>query len=70
MKSRGRPIFAMFSGFLFGLFVAFDLLLFNVIPLNSVVITILPIIGLVVTPAIAIFAPFGKHRAAKLRKET
>ena len=65
MKSRGRPMLAMFSGFLLGLFLALDLLLFNLIPLGSVVITILPIAGLVIVPAIAIFAPIGKNRDAK-----
>ena len=65
MKTRGRPILAAISGFLLGLFVALDLLLFNVIPLGSVVITILPLAGLVIVPAIAIFAPIGKHQDAK-----
>lgn len=43
----GRIIGTAVLGFLFLLFVAIDLVLFGVIPLNSVVVTILPLIGLV-----------------------
>ncbi|HEX2782812.1 MAG TPA: hypothetical protein VHN36_04450 [Ilumatobacteraceae bacterium] len=43
----GRTIAAAVLGFLFLLFVAADLVLFGVVPLNSVVVTILPAAGLV-----------------------
>ena len=43
----GRIIAAAVLGFLFLLFVGADLVLFGVVPLNSVVVTILPAVGLV-----------------------
>ena len=43
----GRTIAAAVLGFFFLLFVAADLVLFGVVPLNSVVVTILPAAGLV-----------------------
>jgi hypothetical protein len=47
MTFKGRPVMGAIFGFLFFLFVALDLLFFGVIPLNSPVITILPLIGIV-----------------------
>ena len=61
MKPRGRPILAALSGFFLGLFIAIDLLLFGVIPLDSALLTVLPILGLVVVPAVAIFSPMKKR---------
>jgi hypothetical protein len=43
----GRILAAAVLGFLFLLFVAADLVLFGVVPVNSVVVTILPAAGLV-----------------------
>ena len=43
----GRSVAAAVLGLLFMLFVAIDLVLFGVVPLNSVVVTILPLVGLV-----------------------
>jgi hypothetical protein len=43
----GRTIAVAVVGFLFMLFVAADLVLFGVVPLNSVVVTILPLLGVV-----------------------
>ena len=43
----GRAIAGAVLGFLFLLFVGADLVLFGVVPLNSVVVTILPAAGLV-----------------------
>lgn len=61
MKPRGRPVLAALSGFFLGLFIAIDLLLFGVIPLDSALLTFLPILGLIVVPAVAIFAPIKKR---------
>jgi hypothetical protein len=44
----GRIIATAVMGFLFLLFVALDLVLFGIIPLNSVIVTLLPLAGLVV----------------------
>lgn len=43
----GRIIGTALLGFSFLLFVALDLVLFGVLPLNSVLVTLLPAIGLV-----------------------
>jgi hypothetical protein len=54
---RGRPIAGAIFGFLCFLFIALDLLFFGVIPLNSAVITILPLVGIVFGLVWAKFAP-------------
>ncbi len=43
----GRIIATAIVGFLFLLFVALDLVLFGVSPMSSVMVTLLPVIGLV-----------------------
>lgn len=43
----GRMIAVAVLGLLFMLFIALDLVLFGVVPLNSVLVTILPLVGLV-----------------------
>ena len=58
-KRRGRPVMAAIFGFLTGLFAAVSLLAFGVIPLESVLLIALPVIGLVVAFAIAMWAPIG-----------
>ena len=47
MRSRGRPVLGAIAGFLFGVFVAADLFLFGVVALDSILLTVLPIVGLV-----------------------
>lgn len=44
--SVGRIIATAALGFLFLLFVALDLVLFGVLRLNSVMVTVLPVVGL------------------------
>ncbi|HSB87357.1 MAG TPA: hypothetical protein VLD86_13670 [Ilumatobacteraceae bacterium] len=56
----GRAIAAGLLGLLFMLFVAFDLVLFGVVPLNSVLVTILPAVGLVLGVIFGILA--GKRQ--------
>lgn len=58
----GRILGTAVLGFFFLLFVAFDLVLFGVLALNSVVITVLPIIGLLGGGALGFLA--GKHQGA------
>ena len=64
MKPHGRPVLAAISGLFLGLFIALDLLFFGIIPLDSVMITVLPVLGLVLFPLLAIVAPIGKGRPA------
>ena len=49
----GKIIGTAVLGFFFLLFIAIDLVLFGVIQLNSVVVTILPLLGLVAGGALA-----------------
>ncbi|MEQ1873371.1 MAG: hypothetical protein ABL953_06555 [Ilumatobacteraceae bacterium] len=54
--SYGRVVLsAVLAMFLF-LFIAADLVLFGVIPLNSVIVTILPLVGLVVGALLGVMA--------------
>ena len=56
---RGRPVLGAVFGFLCFLFIALDLLFFGVVPLNSAVITVLPLVGIVFGLVWAKFAPLG-----------
>lgn len=60
-KRRGRPIMAAIFGFLAGFFGAISLLAFGVIPLESILVVILPIAGLVVAFSLAMWAPIGRR---------
>jgi len=57
---KGRPILGMLSGFFFGLFGGVTLFLYGVIPLQSPLLWILPLVGIVLGLAMAAWAPFGK----------
>ena len=46
-RRRGRPVLGAICGFLLGGFIGLDLLMFGVLPLNSILLTILPIVGLI-----------------------
>jgi hypothetical protein len=63
MRAQGRPVLGAVNGFFLGLFIAADLLFFGVVRLDSVVITILPIIGIVVGIALGFWGPLGRSRA-------
>lgn len=56
---KGRPFLGVISGFFFGLFGAVTLFLFGVIPLDSHLVWILPIVGTVLGLLMATWAPFG-----------
>jgi hypothetical protein len=58
----GRSIAVAVVGMLFMLFVALDLVLFGVIPVNSVIVSILPLLGLVLGLAFGLAA--GDREAA------
>jgi hypothetical protein len=61
---KGRPFLGVISGFFFGLFGAATLFLFGVIPLDSHLVWILPIVGIVLGLFMATWAPFGSGRNA------
>ena len=56
---KGRPFLGVFSGFFFGLFGAATLFLFGAIPLDSHLVWILPIVGILLGLLMATWAPFG-----------
>lgn len=59
MKRRGRPFLGLISGFFTGLFLGLTLLLFGVIPLDSILLTALPVALAILVWAIAMWAPIG-----------
>jgi uncharacterized YccA/Bax inhibitor family protein len=60
---KGHPVLGGFAGFFLFLFVAIDLVLFGVLPLNSPLITILPILGAIGGVLLGHFAPLGPKEA-------
>jgi len=58
----GRAIGAGILGMLFMLFVAADFVLFGVVPLNSVLVTILPGVGLVLGVVLGVVAGGRQER--------
>ncbi len=61
---KGKPVVGVFSGFMFGLFLGITLFLWGVIPFHSMLIWILPILGVVLGLAMARWAPFGGDKQA------
>ena len=61
-RPRGRAVLGAFAGFLLFLFVAIDLLLFGVIPLQSALITVLPLLGILIGVVWGRRAPLGRKQ--------
>lgn len=57
---RGRPLLGAFSGLFLGLFIALDLILFGVLPLESGLIWVFAVAGIVLGVALGVWAPFGR----------
>jgi hypothetical protein len=57
MRRRGRPVLGTISGLLMGLFLGVTLLSFGALPLNSSALTVLPVVGLVLGLALALWPP-------------
>ena len=60
---RGHPVLGFFAGLLFGVFLAITLVLAGVLPLNSVLVTAMPVLGVVYGLLMAGWAPFGRNRS-------
>ena len=60
---RGHPVLGFFAGLLFGVFLAITLVLAGVLPLNSVLVTAMPVLGIVYGLLMAGWAPFGRNRS-------
>ncbi len=60
---HGRPVLGAVAGFFFGLFLAVALLGAGVLALNSVLVTLLPVLMLVLGIVWGLWAPLGRHRS-------
>ena len=58
---KGRPVLGFISGLLFGLFMALVLQQFGIMPLNTLSVIGLPVIGIILGLGMAAWAPFGKR---------
>jgi hypothetical protein len=58
---KGRPVLGVISGLLFGVFLAFTLQQFGILPLTTLSLIGFPIIGIAIGLALAASAPFGKR---------
>jgi hypothetical protein len=56
-RRGGRPVLGAISGFLFGIFLAFDLLMMGTFRLDSIMVEVIPILGLLLGLAGGIFSP-------------
>jgi hypothetical protein len=58
---NGRPVLGFISGLLFGLFLALVLQQFGIMPLSTLSVIGLPIIGIILGLGMAAWAPFGRR---------
>jgi hypothetical protein len=61
---HGHPVLGAFAGFFFGLFLGTTLLLLGVLPLNSPLLVLLPVAGLLLGIAWGLWAPLGSKEPA------
>lgn len=61
---KQRPVLGIISGLVFGVFLTADLALFGVVPLDSVVLTIVPVAGLVLGGVLG-FRPWARGERRK-----
>lgn len=59
MKRRGRPVLGAFGGLLMGVGAAVLLQQFGISSLDAITLYGLPVAGLVIGVALALWAPFG-----------
>lgn len=60
---RGHPVLGVVTGLLFGIFVALDLIFFGVMASDSILVLLLPLLGLLLGVGLAAWAPLGgRHR--------
>ena len=64
MKSKGHPIRGAIAGLFFGLFLSLDMLIFGMVALDSNILAILPLLGLIAGIALGMTAPM-KRRSAR-----
>ena len=59
-RRRGRPLLGAFAGLFLGVFVGLDLILFGVLPLESGLVWVFAVAGIVLGVALGVWAPFGR----------
>ncbi|MGH2808989.1 MAG: hypothetical protein ACRDKT_17130 [Actinomycetota bacterium] len=62
-RRRGRPIAGAIAGLLLGVFVAADLMMFEIRPLDNISVIGIPVAGLVIGFLLGLWAPFGGRSA-------
>jgi hypothetical protein len=62
-RYKGHPVRGAIFGFLSGVFLAIDIALVGAVQTDSVVLSILPVAGLVIGLLLGIWAPFGRAPA-------
>lgn len=60
MRRRGRPVLGAISGMLFGLFFGITLFMFKVYQSDSPMLLVMPVLGLVLGIALALWAPIRR----------
>jgi hypothetical protein len=58
-RRRGHPVTGAIAGLLLGLFVAFDLMMFEIRPMDSLSLFGLPAAGMIVGILLGLWGPFG-----------
>jgi hypothetical protein len=61
MKQRGRPIRGAVAGFLFGLFISLDLVIFGVFALDADALVLFPVLGIAAGIALGLMAPLRRR---------
>ena len=59
MSRRGRPVLGAVAGFFFGVALGVAALVFGVLALDSVVLVVLPLVGILLGVALGVTAPLG-----------
>ena len=59
---KGRPLRGAVCGFLFGFFLSVFLLTIGVLPLDSILVIVLPVLFLVLGVLLGVAAPFKRDR--------
>lgn len=63
MRKR-RPVLGTISGLVFGVFLALDLVLFGIVPLDSAVLVVVPVVGLLLGILLGVTSPLGRGERA------
>jgi hypothetical protein len=65
MSARGRPVLGVLAGLVAGVALGVALLVFGVLALDSSVLVVLPIAGVVLGLVLGVSGPFGSRSAPR-----